>query len=89
MWKSLPVIGLVILAGCQQQVKVPTAQELIANRALLAEWQAKCNTGEYSHLGAADKANFCSTTNDATISVAEIEAGKRDSAFFEANTKRK
>ena len=89
MRTRLTLFALVIVAGCQRQVAVPTAQELIGNRQLLAEWQAKCNSGEYSHLTAAEKANLCSTTHDASISVAEIEAGKRNSDFFDANTKRK
>ena len=89
MRAKLGLSVLFILASCQRQVVVPTAQELIGNRQLLAEWQAKCDTGEYSHLPAAEKANLCSTTHDASISVAEIKAGKSGSDFFDANTKRK
>ncbi len=89
MRAKLGLSVLFVLAGCQRQVAVPTAQELIGNRQLLAQWRGKCETGEYSHLVAAAKANLCSTTHDATISVAEIEAGKSGSNFFDANTKRK
>ncbi len=85
----LCLCALTLAAGCHRQVAVPTANELIGNRQLLAEWQAKCDTGEYSHLAASEKANLCSTTHDATISVAEIEAGKSGANFFDANTKRK
>ena len=78
-----------IVCSCHQAVKVPTAQDLIANRQLLSEWQAKCSSGEYSRLTASDKANLCSTTNDASISVAEVAAGKKDSDFFGNMSKRK
>lgn len=89
MRAKFALVALVIVAGCQRQVAVPTAQELIQNRQLLAEWQAKCDTGEYSHLGAAEKANLCSTTHDASISVMEIKAGQKDSDFFGNMSKRK
>ena len=85
----LPAMLTLIVCSCHQAVKVPTAQELIADRQLLSEWQVKCSTGEYSHLAAADKANFCSTTNDASISVATIAAGKKDSDFFGNMSQRK
>ena len=90
MRKSLyPAMLTLIVCSCHQAIKVPTAQELIANRQLLSEWQAKCGTGEYSHFAAADKANFCSTTNDASISVNSIAVGKKDSDFFGNMSKRK
>lgn len=89
MRKLLPLCALVVMCGCQQQVAVPTAQELIQNRQLLTEWQSKCNTGEYSHLAPAQKSNLCSTTEEATISVAEKNAGSNASDFYDANTKRK
>ena len=85
----LCLCALTLVAGCHRQVTVPTASELIGNRPLLAEWQAKCDRGEYSQLAAAEKAELCSTTREATISVAEIEAGKASSNFFDANTNRK
>ena len=89
MRKLVPLCVLLAVGGCQQQVAVPTAQQLIANRALLTEWQAKCDTGEYSQLAPAQKSNRCSTTQDATISVAQMSSGKKDSDFFKANTLRK
>lgn len=89
MRKLLPVCALMAMCGCQQKVAVPTAQELIANRPLLAEWQTKCDTGEFSHLAATEKSERCSTTHDATIAVAQVEAGKKDAAFFNATTRRK
>jgi uncharacterized protein YcfL len=85
----LPAVLTLVVCGCHEPVKVPTAQELITDRQLLAEWQMKCNTGEYSHLPASDKANLCSTTNDASFSVAQIESGKKDSDFFGNMSKRK
>ena len=85
----LCLCALALVGGCHPQVTVPTASELIGNRRLLAEWQAKCDTGEYSQLAASEKAEFCSTTHEATISVSEIDAGKAGSNFFDANTKRK
>lgn len=89
MRKFLPLLALGLVCACQQQIMVPTAAELIANRQLLSDWRAKCNTGEYSRLAAARKSELCSTTQEATISVAEIEAGKKASDFFDANTKRR
>ena len=89
MRKLLPLCALIIMCGCQQQVAVPTAQELIQNRQLLTEWQNKCDTGGYSHLPAAQKADLCSTTQQAVISAAQQSAAKNDADFFEANTKRK
>lgn len=89
MRKRLPLFALVAVCGCQQQVAVPTAQQLIADRGLLTQWQGKCDTGEYSQLAPAQKSNLCSTTQEATISVAQMSAGKADSDFFKANTKRK
>lgn len=89
MRKLLPLGVLAAVCGCQQQVAVPTAQQLIANRTLLTEWQGKCDTGEYSQLAPAQKSNLCSTTQEATISVAQMAAGKKDSDFSKANTVRK
>ena len=89
MRKLLPAFALLTMCGCQQKVAVPTAQELINDRPLLAAWQAKCNTGEFSHLAPADKGKLCSTTHDATISVAQLETGKKEADFFSANTRRK
>ncbi len=89
MRKFLPLFALGIVCACQQQVTVPTAPELIANRQLLTAWQEKCNSGEYSRLAPARKSELCSTTQEATISVAEIAAGKKATDFFDANTKRR
>ena len=89
MRKLIPICTLFVVCSCQQNVVVPTAKELIDNRQLLTDWQAKCDTGEYSHLPADRKANLCSTTQEATISVAQIAAGKNESDFFKANTLRK
>lgn len=89
MRKIVPLCALLFVCGCQQEVAVPTAQQLIADRALLREWQTKCDTGEYSQLAPAQKSNRCSTTQEATISVAAMQAGKKDSDFFGANTIRK
>ena len=89
MRKLLPLCALAAMCGCQQQVAVPTAQELIQNRQLLTEWQNKCNTGEYSRLAPAQRSNLCSTTQEATISVAEKNAASNASDFYDANTKRK
>ena len=89
MRKLTPLCAIVLVCGCQQQVAVPTAQQLIANRALLTEWQGKCDTGEYSQLARPEKSNRCSTTQEATISVAQMSAGKKDSDFFRANTVRR
>jgi uncharacterized protein YcfL len=89
MRKLLIVSVLLVTCSCQQKVAVPTAEELIANRQLLAEWQAKCGTGDYSRLAPAQKADLCSTTDAAATSVAQMEAGKKESDFFKANTLRK
>lgn len=80
---------MLIVGGCQQEVAVPTAQELIANRPLLKEWQAKCDTGQYSQLTAEQKARYCSTTQEASISVTEAAAAKSASDFYKTNTIRK
>lgn len=89
MRKFFPVCALLVVCGCQQEVAVPTAKELIGNRELLTQWQAKCNTGEYSHLAAEQKVRFCSTTQEASVSVAEAAAAKSASDFYDVNTKRK
>ena len=83
------VVFVVLISGCQRNVQVPTAQELIANRALLSEWQGKCNNGEYSHLPADQKSALCSTTQEATVSVGEAAAAKKSDDFFNANIRRK
>lgn len=89
MRKLLSLCALLAICGCQKQVAVPTAEQLIANRTLLAEWQSKCDTGEYSQLPAAQKSDRCSTTQEATVSLAQRSAGTKDSDFFRANTLRK
>ena len=89
MRKLISLCVFVAVCSCQQQVAVPTAQQLIADRALLTEWQGKCDTGPYSQLAPAQKNNLCSTTQEATISVAQMSSGKKDSDFFKANTLRK
>lgn len=89
MRKKLCLSALLLVCGCQQNVVVPTTKELLANPQLLAEWQTKCDTGEYSHLPADQKARICFTTQNAVISSAEIQAGKDSQNFYDANTKRK
>jgi hypothetical protein len=89
MRKILSLSALLIICGCQQNIVVPTAKELIASPPLLAEWRAKCETGEYSHLPAEQKARMCATTGDATISVTQVKAGNEEADFFEQNTIRK
>ena len=89
MRKIFSLSALLFVCGCQQNVVVPTAKELIASPPLLAEWRVKCETGEYSHLPADEKAKMCATTGDATISVAQIKAGNEEADFFKANTIRK
>lgn len=89
MRKLIPLCTLLAVCGCQQNIVVPTTKELIDDRQLLADWQSKCDTGEYSHLPADRKANLCSTTQEATISVAQMASGKKESDFFKANTLRK
>lgn len=89
MRKILSLCALLIIGGCQQNVVVPTAKELIANPQLLTDWQAKCETGEYSHLMADQKARLCSTTNEAVISVAQVKGGNEEADFFKQNTRRK
>lgn len=88
--RKLMTLGvLIMMCGCQREVAVPTAKQLIADRALLSEWQGKCDTGEFSQLAPAEKSDRCSTTQEATISVAQMSAGKKESDFFKANTVRK
>ena len=89
MRRILFLSALLFVCGCQQNVVVPTAKELIASPPLLARWREKCETGEYSHLPADEKARMCATTGDATISVAQIKAGNEEADFFKANTIRK
>lgn len=89
MRKILPLIAFLAVCGCQREVAVPTTQELIGNRELLTEWEAKCNTGEYSHLPADQKTKYCLTTQNASISVLESAAGKSAADFYKANTRRK
>ncbi len=89
MRKCLLLSALVALGACQQNVAVPTAQQLIDNPQLLTEWQAKCNTGEYSHVSADQKIVFCTTTQNATFSNSEIKQGKEAEDFYDANTLRK
>ena len=89
MRKSLVAASLLIVSGCQPAVKVPTAEELVRNPQLLAAWRTKCETGVYSQLAAAEKANLCSTTQDASMTVTQMQAGKKDSDFFENMSKRK
>ena len=89
MRKLLVPTAFLLVCGCQPVVKVPTSQELVGNPQLLTEWQSKCNKGEYSQLAAAEKANLCSTTQDASMTVAQMQSGKKDSDFFGNMSKRK
>lgn len=89
MRKMLPLLALFFAYGCQQNVVVPTAKELIASPPLFAELRAKCKTGMYSQLPADQKANMCTTTENAIVSVAQIKAGNEEADFFNANTIRK
>ena len=89
MCKLLSLCALLVNCGCQQNVVVPTAKELIASPQLLTEWQAKCDTGEFSHLPADQKAGMCATTGEATISVAQTKAGNEEADFFRQSTVRK
>lgn len=89
MRKKLCISALLLVSGCQQNVVVPTTKELLANRQLLADWEAKCDTVEYSHLPEDQKTKMCFTTQNAVISAAEIQAGKDSQDFYDANTKRK
>ena len=89
MRKILSLFALLSVCGCQQNAVVPTTKELIASPPLFAEWRAKCETGEYSHLPAEQKANMCTTTGEAIISRAQIKAGNEEADFFKVNTIRK
>ena len=89
MRKIIPLCSMLLVCGCQQNVVVPTTKELIASPQLLTQWQAKCDTGEYSHLPADQKAKICTTTGDATITVAQTKAGNDEADFFKQNTIRK
>lgn len=89
MRKLLAMSVLLTTCACQQKVAIPTSQDLVGNRQLLSEWQTKCNTGEYSQLGPTEKTEMCSSTQDATTSVAQIETGRKESDFFKTNTLRK
>lgn len=69
--RKLIFLCIVLAASaCHRNVVVPKTDELMTNPQLLAEWQAKCDTGEYSHLPADQKNNFCFTTQEATRSIA-------------------
>ena len=88
--RGLILLGVLLAAsGCQKKVVVPTSKELIDNPKLLAEWEAKCDKGEYSHLPASQKADMCFPTQAAGQSLAAAKAAKADSDFFETNTLRK
>ena len=89
MRKILSLCALLVVCGCQQNVVVPTAKELITSPQLLTAWQAKCDTGEYSHLPSDQKAKMCATTGDATISVAQTKAGNEEADFIRQSTVRK
>lgn len=89
MRKFISLSALLIACGCQQNVAVPTTKELVASQELLTEWRMKCETGEYSRLPADQKVTMCATTNEATISVAQMKAGNEEADFFKNNTIRK
>lgn len=89
MRKILSLCSLLVVCGCQQNVVVPTAKELVASPQLLTQWQAKCDAEEYSRLPADQKAKMCATTDDATITVAQAKAGNEEADFFKQNTIRK
>lgn len=89
MRSRLMLAGVLLLSACHKQVSIPTIAELKANPKLLSEWTAKCATGEYAHLPAADHDNMCFTTREAGRSLAVEKAGKEESDFFKAITLRK
>lgn len=70
MRKLLALCFALAACGCQQNVAVPTIDELMRNPQLLAEWQGKCDSGEYSHLPADRRDSLCFTTQEATRSLA-------------------
>ena len=89
MRNIISLCALLVVCGCQQRVAVPTTKDLLANPQLLSDWQAKCNTGDYSHLPANQKDSLCFTTREAGRSVAVTKAGNEEADFFEQNTRRK
>ncbi|GHH25678.1 hypothetical protein GCM10008023_39320 [Sphingomonas glacialis] len=91
MRKIFSLCALLVVCGCQQKqdVAVPTTKELMANPQLLSEWQAKCNTSDYSHLPADQKDNLCFTTREAARSLAVTKVGNEEADFFDQNTRRK
>lgn len=70
MRKLLVLSFALAICGCQQNITVPKTDELLKDPKLLAEWQSKCDSGEYSHLPADQKDNLCFTTREATRSLA-------------------
>ena len=71
MRKLIALCIMLAASACQQQnVVIPKTDELMTNPQLLGQWQAKCDSGEYSHLPADQKNNVCFTTQEATRSLA-------------------
>ncbi len=70
MRKLIPLCLVLVAGACHSNVVVPTTDELMKSPQLLADWQGKCDTGEYSHLPADQKDNLCFTTQEATRSLA-------------------
>ena len=69
--RRLSALCLVLAAaGCEHKVSVPTTAQLMTNDQLLRDWKEKCDTGQYSQLPAAEKADMCFTTGEATRSLA-------------------
>lgn len=92
MKKKFMALSITLAAcACQQEapVQVPTTQELMADPNLLTDWEHKCNEGEFAHLPADQKQNFCFTTFEAARVNAAKAAGEASQNFYESNTKRK
>lgn len=80
MRASSALILALLVCGCNQDVKVPTTEELLKDRNLLSQWEEKCTKGEYSHLPADKRTNLCSTTMEADQSIA-IDKVQRSNVY--------
>ena len=89
MKKKLMALSITLAAcACQQEapVQVPTTQELMADPNLLTDWEHKCNEGEFAHLPADEKQNFCFTTFEAARVNATKAAGEASVKAFGGST---
>ncbi|WP_174278249.1 hypothetical protein [Sphingomonas bacterium] len=83
--RVIGVVFLTFIAGCSQPVQVPTEAQFEQSPNLLSAWMIKCQSGEYSNLGAEEKQRMCGSAQQAANVLLQREAARKaDDSFSSA-----